>query len=563
MSLSDDEKINYITSYFHQYFDLVLNTNIETTETINLVVPIDYLSDERIVYDDLRAYSHNKTFPEGYNIEDILLKTVKEDGVEVLGEDGKPIHFYQDVSYTDLVPCICTNVVDGDTIDVIIPEEDEEGNTFAVEETIRLVGVNTPEKEYKQYPAQEGAYVSKEFMEKVCYSKEYLISLKKMEEFSQITEEEIEQMSTIEQEALADEQEYYGNVKNNKKIYLKFDSLKKYASKKKSYDEGKNRRLAVLVVDNKNINEILLKEGLAEIMYIPPSEFNPFEWANPNTSVHVFGFQNSDIQMLSPYFNSDMTNVVFTPKDNPKKIYQYEYYKGVYYIKLQPFSNEIRMHLLPKAYDCSNTVLIFKDDMLKEENVSKTNDYYQFTERDYINSYYLVNQKIRDRTNPDISSVQYNPANWGVNDCFCDFFYDISNLTRNLTKIQICSGYRYNNSAPFYSVHFSGIRDNTNVQIEDRCTLIDANFDKIENISNNITQYHYNQDNQLYIPKSPRDIKTPNGYLEDTDHVTTLDETYRKTLKYINDILYSEESYKKNNEIKRGNTISEWQDLSL
>ena len=45
------------------------------------------------------------------------------------------------------------------------------------------------------------------------------------------------------------------------------------------------RTLAVVIVDGKNLNEMLLKEGLAEIMYMPPSEFYPYDWAGDNTHV--------------------------------------------------------------------------------------------------------------------------------------------------------------------------------------------------------------------------------------------------------------------------------------
>jgi len=38
------------------------------------------------------------------------------------------------------------------------------------------------------------------------------------------------------------------------------------------------RILAVVYVNDINLNEKLLREGYAEIMYIPPSEFNPYEW---------------------------------------------------------------------------------------------------------------------------------------------------------------------------------------------------------------------------------------------------------------------------------------------
>ncbi len=38
------------------------------------------------------------------------------------------------------------------------------------------------------------------------------------------------------------------------------------------------RTLAVVYVGDLNLNQQLLKKGYAEIMYIPPSEFNPYAW---------------------------------------------------------------------------------------------------------------------------------------------------------------------------------------------------------------------------------------------------------------------------------------------
>lgn len=48
-------------------------------------------------------------------------------------------------------------------------------------------------------------------------------------------------------------------------------------------DDDKNkdkyhRTLAVVYVDDVNLNQELLKKGYAEVMYIPPSEFNPYSW---------------------------------------------------------------------------------------------------------------------------------------------------------------------------------------------------------------------------------------------------------------------------------------------
>lgn len=101
-----------------------------------------------------------------------------------------------------------------------------DGDTIYLDngEKIRFVGVNTPER------GVEGYIASKNFVQKLCL---------------------------------------------NKEVGIDIDDSK--------HSDRYGRTLGVVIVDGKNVNEMLLKEGLAEIMYMPPSEFYPYDWANDNT----------------------------------------------------------------------------------------------------------------------------------------------------------------------------------------------------------------------------------------------------------------------------------------
>lgn len=110
-----------------------------------------------------------------------------------------------------------------------------DGDTIYLDngEKVRFVGVNTPER------GVDGYITSKNFVQKLCL---------------------------------------------NKKVGLDIDDSKHF--------DRYGRTLAVVIVDGKNVNEMLLKEGLAEIMYMPPSEFYPYNWANDNTPTS--SYQSSD-----------------------------------------------------------------------------------------------------------------------------------------------------------------------------------------------------------------------------------------------------------------------------
>lgn len=103
-----------------------------------------------------------------------------------------------------------------------------DGDTIYLDngEKIRMVGVNTPER------GVEGYITSKNFVQKLCL---------------------------------------------NKKVGIDIDDSK--------HSDRYGRTLGVVIVNGKNVNEMLLKEGLAEIMYMPPSEFYPYDWADSDTHV--------------------------------------------------------------------------------------------------------------------------------------------------------------------------------------------------------------------------------------------------------------------------------------
>ena len=96
-----------------------------------------------------------------------------------------------------------------------------DGDTIDVDNVgrIRFVGINTPERN------QQGYQEAKDFVKKACLGK---------------------------------------------KVYLDIDDTKHY--------DKYGRVLAVVYVNGININAALLKGGYAEVMYIPPSEFNPYSW---------------------------------------------------------------------------------------------------------------------------------------------------------------------------------------------------------------------------------------------------------------------------------------------
>ena len=114
---------------------------------------------------------------------------------------------------------------------------------------MRFVGVNTPER------GVEGYICSKRFVQKLCLDKE---------------------------------------------VSLDVDDSKR--------NDKYGRTLAVVIVDGKNLNEMLLKENLAEVMYIPPSEFYPYDWSSGSTTSSSYTSSSSSSNSGGSYSSSSFTS---------------------------------------------------------------------------------------------------------------------------------------------------------------------------------------------------------------------------------------------------------------
>lgn len=242
-----------------------------------------------------------------------------------------------------------------------------------------------------------------------------------------------------------------------------------------------------------------------------------------------------DIESMN-LLNEDFNNVVFTTEKN--NIHRYEYYQGVYFIRMSPFSNILRMHILPKIYDGSDaktgsSVLIFRDNKqsIDETNFSCTEQYIRDEEKNTINLQYQKNVK-------ESSNGFYK--------------FNIKNKTKNFNNLQINLGYSYNDTNPTNPMelkHYTGILDESdesgniipqNEFTEWNCALMDANYDNVSDYTNVSKQQLY--DNQGI--KWPTDTIPYNDGTHDVgfNNPHTINTLYRKTIKYFNDDIYIEEN---------------------
>lgn len=247
-----------------------------------------------------------------------------------------------------------------------------------------------------------------------------------------------------------------------------------------------------------------------------------------------------DLSSMEKFFNEGYNNIIFTSQDNAN-IYDYEFYKGFFYIRIKPFSNIVRMHIIPKKYDASNTlssnpILIFKDSDIEDLDFSCTENYERLDKEEKINLYYKLSQ-IQDES--------------GL------YKFDIRNKTRDMKNLQINAGFAYNDTDPNdkplsdtnHTYHFLGITDESdehgNEISESEFTEFNDSLllrvNRIENGRDEIVQTNHVKD-FLNTPSSVDSViydidSTTNSMKKNHER----NELYHIQMKYFNDNLYVEE----------------------
>ena len=243
-------------------------------------------------------------------------------------------------------------------------------------------------------------------------------------------------------------------------------------------------------------------------------------------------FYNIDSE-IGDLFNNNFNNVIFTPSENEDVIYKYEIYEKVFFIRMFPFSHNIRMHIIPKEYDASNTrnnpILFFKENNETiDENIFECSE--EYTRYDYentrpINLYYMESTKLQSD---------------GI------YKFDIKEQAKDLDKIQINAGYSYNTTNPTNEInHYIGILDLSDENGEPISTLTEwnlslmaANYDNISNFTN-VVKMQELEDDQIIWPTNS--IPYPDNTVG-FNNPHNFEQVYHKTIKYFNDDIYTEEN---------------------
>ena len=292
-----------------------------------------------------------------------------------------------------------------------------------------------------------------------------------------------------------------------------------------------------LVIDVLN-TQIMTEKEPANIVI----SLEDLDWDTRNTD------SKSGLGRLEKYINKSFSNFLFTPKDNFKTIFKYEYYQGQFFIRMEPYASQIAMHILPQKYEGfkSGDVLFFKDKAInpkkhayyqRHPNGANINLYYQYKENGTFagDRPISLNPVKFSKFNNKYTYINYNTSSssWQKDtyvDTYGEFDYDISQQTKDLDKIQINAGYNYNNSSSDKNViHYTGVYDNHAVGSQ-KAVLIDANYDgENSSYSNVISQLEWdNATSTLSFPQTSAKAYQNLGF--NNTHLNNIGKKFNKTI---------------------------------
>lgn len=242
-----------------------------------------------------------------------------------------------------------------------------------------------------------------------------------------------------------------------------------------------------------------------------------------------------DLTAMAKFFNDNYNNVIFTSPNN-NVIHRYEFYQGVYFIRMDPFESVLRMHLIPKKYDASDSatnysILFFKDKKQNiDDNIFSHSSLYERNDEPIINTQYLA-------TTRQTANAQYK--------------FDIKEYTKNLQNLQLNMGYSYNDTTPTaHRQHYTGIIDESDENgnpvapgefTEFNEALMDANYDSLSSYTNVSKQQKYSA-NGITWPSEYTPYSDGNNSTVGFNNTHSLNTVYHKIIKYYNDDIYIEEN---------------------
>ena len=217
-------------------------------------------------------------------------------------------------------------------------------------------------------------------------------------------------------------------------------------------------------------------------------------------------------------------NIIFTPYNDLDTIIPYEYYNGVFYLRLPRFYYNICLHILTKYFDATDDVVLFTT----EDAINYINDENTPSEK-------WLSSGLRDDNKINI-----------LNDNVGRYLIDLPNELKHAPSIEIDVFYKYlnniqENQIGVIDTNDRGYNESQNAaKYEDQKTLIENN----KNLTNSTNQIITAKRNQEDITTDSAFTYSNASSSNDTFKLSTNHEPnkiYELIVKYINDNIYIEE----------------------